>query len=78
MGDAAHAIPPTAGQDVNQAFEDTDMLALLLCNVSPRTPRQEAFDYGQDYRQKRVDRVLELTEQMNAKRLPVVEQAKLP
>lgn len=78
LGDAAHAIPPTAGQGVNQAFEDVNALALLLSKLSSNVPLTEALKFWQDYRQKRIDKVLELTSQMNAKRLPPQEQAKLP
>lgn len=78
VGDAAHAIPPTAGQGVNQAFEDVNMLALLLSKLSPQVPLAEALKFWQDYRQAGIDKVLELTQQMNAKRLPPAEQAKLP
>ncbi|KAI1081066.1 hypothetical protein F5B20DRAFT_579444 [Whalleya microplaca] len=37
-GDAAHAIPPTAGQDANQALEDVRALATLLSKLSPDVP----------------------------------------
>lgn len=78
VGDAAHAIPPTAGQGVNQAFEDVNMLALLLSKLSPQVPLVEALKFWHHYRQARIDKVLELTQQINAKRLPPAEQAKLP
>lgn len=78
VGDAAHAIPPTAGQGVNQAFEDVNMLALLLSKLSPKTPLTDSLTFWQEYRQARIDKILELTNQMNAKRLPPAEQAKLP
>lgn len=77
LGDAAHAIPPTAGQGVNQAFEDTYTLALLLSKQSSRIPTSEALRRWQDYRQKRVDKVLDLTRQMNNKRLPAADRARL-
>ncbi|EQL30581.1 hypothetical protein BDFG_06973 [Blastomyces dermatitidis ATCC 26199] len=69
LGDAAHVIPPTAGQGVNQAFED---------NLSPQTPLVEALKFWQDYRQRQIDKILELTQQMNPKHLPPAEQANLP
>ena len=34
LEDAAHAVPPIAGQGVNQTFEDVYMLALLLRKLS--------------------------------------------
>ncbi|KKZ64777.1 hypothetical protein EMCG_09318 [[Emmonsia] crescens] len=77
LGDAAHAIPPTAGQGVNQVFEDVNMLALLLSKLPPQTPLREALKFWQEYRQRRIDKILELTQKMNAKRLPPAEQAKL-
>ena len=78
VGDAAHVIPPAAGQGVNQVFEDIDVLALLLSKLSPSAPLSKALDFWQTSRQERVDKVLDLTKQMNAKRLPPAEQAKLP
>ena len=78
VGDAAHAIPPTAGQGVNQAFEDIDMLALLLSKLSASAPLAKVLGFWQMYRQERVDKALDPTNQMNANRLPPVEQAKLP
>ena len=78
VGDAAHAIPPTAGQGVNQAFEDVYMLANLLSKLSPEISLSSALKFWQTYRQARVKKVLELTHQLNARRLPPAEQAKLP
>ncbi|KAI1360977.1 kynurenine 3-monooxygenase [Xylaria arbuscula] len=78
VGDAAHAIPPTAGQGANQAFEDVRALATILSKLSPEVPLDKAIDRWQTYRQDRVKKVLELTLQMNAKRLPESERAKLP
>ena len=77
LGDAAHAIPPTAGQGVNQAFEDVYMLALLLAKLSPKITLSNALLFWQTFRQERIDKVLDLTQKMNAKRLPPAEQAKL-
>ncbi|KAH6649206.1 kynurenine 3-monooxygenase [Chaetomium tenue] len=78
VGDAAHAIPPTVGQGANQAVEDVCALAALLARLSPEVPLDAATRAWQGYRQARVQRILELTSQMNAKRLPEAEKAKLP
>jgi 2-polyprenyl-6-methoxyphenol hydroxylase-like FAD-dependent oxidoreductase len=78
VGDSAHAIPPTAGQGANQAFEDVRSLATLLSKLSPDVPLDKAAAKWQTYRQERVKKVLELTQQMNAKRLPESERAKMP
>ncbi|KAG4221211.1 hypothetical protein PC116_g30312, partial [Phytophthora cactorum] len=54
VGDAAHAIPPTAGQGANQAFEDVRALATLLSKLSPEVPLDKAAAQWQSYRQARV------------------------
>ncbi|KAI1758256.1 kynurenine 3-monooxygenase [Xylaria castorea] len=78
VGDAAHAIPPTIGQGANQAIEDVYSLASLLSKLSQEVPLDKAVALWQSYRQERVQRILDLTQQMNAKRLPESEKAKLP
>lgn len=78
VGDAAHAIPPTAGQGANQAFGDVRALATLLSKLSPEVPLDKAAARWQTYLQERIKKVLDLTQQMNAKRLPESERAKLP
>ncbi|KAK7746795.1 hypothetical protein SLS53_001983 [Cytospora paraplurivora] len=78
VGDAAHAIPPTVGQGANQAIEDVYTLALLLSKLSPEVPLDKGVALWQSYRQERVEKILDLTQQMNAKRLPESEKAKLP
>lgn len=78
VGDAAHAIPPTVGQGANQALEDVRALATLLSELSPEVPLDKAAALWQSYRQDRIERILDLTKQMNAKRLPESEKAKLP
>jgi 2-polyprenyl-6-methoxyphenol hydroxylase-like FAD-dependent oxidoreductase len=78
VGDAAHAIPPTVGQGANQAIEDVCALAILLSKLSPEVPLDEAARLWQSYRQERIQKILDLTHQMNAKRLPESEKVKLP
>ncbi|KAJ5651170.1 uncharacterized protein N7484_004893 [Penicillium longicatenatum] len=69
LGDAAHAIPPTAGQGINQAFEDVFTYALVLarCSGGDLKGGLKRWQVG---RQARVDRVLELNRQIDARRLP--------
>jgi 2-polyprenyl-6-methoxyphenol hydroxylase-like FAD-dependent oxidoreductase len=69
LGDAAHAIPPTAGQGINQAFEDVFTYALVLarCSGGDLKGGLKKWQVG---RQERVDRVLELNRQIDARRLP--------
>ncbi|KAI4125436.1 MAG: hypothetical protein LQ338_004239 [Usnochroma carphineum] len=83
LGDAAHAIPPTAGQGASQAFEDAFSLALLLSHLSssqqqPETPGlAAALRFWETYRQERIDRVVNLTLKLNNTRLPLAEREML-
>ncbi|KIW38011.1 uncharacterized protein PV06_09987 [Exophiala oligosperma] len=71
LGDSAHAIPPSAGQGINQAFEDVYMFALLLAaSAAGRVDFQAALTFWQDYRQGRVNKVLDVNKQIDLRRLP--------
>jgi 2-polyprenyl-6-methoxyphenol hydroxylase-like FAD-dependent oxidoreductase len=77
LGDSAHAIPPSAGQGINQAFEDAYVLALVVGKVAAARRAgndavrvEDALGFWQTYRQGRVDRVLELNQQIDLRRLP--------
>ena len=78
LGDAAHAIPPTAGQGASQAFEDRFTLAILFsklfANQATEGVRMSALRSWQRMRQERVDRVIALTLQLNDARLPQAER----
>jgi 2-polyprenyl-6-methoxyphenol hydroxylase-like FAD-dependent oxidoreductase len=78
IGDAAHAIPPTAGQGANQAFEDSFSLAILLGSLGSDVKLSSALRKWQAYRQERVDKVLVLSMQMSNIRLTDEEKARLP
>ena len=69
VADAAHAIPPSAGQGINQAFEDVYMLALLLSKAS-NDIMFDALTFWQSYRQDRVDKILALNSQIDQRRMP--------
>ncbi|KAL3480995.1 hypothetical protein BJX99DRAFT_272199 [Aspergillus californicus] len=69
LGDAAHAIPPTAGQGINQAFEDVFTFALVVGRCAGGELRR-GLKVWQAGRQERVDRVLVLNGQVDKRRLP--------
>jgi 2-polyprenyl-6-methoxyphenol hydroxylase-like FAD-dependent oxidoreductase len=69
LGDAAHAIPPTAGQGINQAFEDVYTFAVILARCKPEE-LERGLKIWQAGRQERVDRILELNAQIDARRMP--------
>ncbi|KAI9931802.1 hypothetical protein MW887_010381 [Aspergillus wentii] len=69
LGDAAHAIPPTAGQGINQAFEDVYTYALTLAKRGD-TSLERALKIWQQGRQERVDKLLELNAQIDKRRMP--------
>lgn len=76
-GDAAHAIPPTAGQGANQAFEDAFGLAYLLSKLSSKLDMDKAMGLWLRFRQARISLILELSDQMNRVRLSEAERRAL-
>jgi 2-polyprenyl-6-methoxyphenol hydroxylase-like FAD-dependent oxidoreductase len=78
VGDCAHAIPPSAGQGVNQAFEDVHTLALTLKGIGGGSPKPEArprqLRNWQQWRSERVKKVFELNGMIEARRTPVDER----
>ena len=77
LGDAAHAIPPTAGQGATQAFEDGSSLATLVAKLSQDVDWPAALKWWQGMRQERLDRVLDLTTRLNNARAPKEEREKM-
>ena len=71
LGDAAHAIPPSSGQGINQAFEDVYIFSLLLAASKTRGVNfTQALTFWQGYRQERINKILELNKQIDLRRMP--------
>ncbi|KAK2779581.1 kynurenine 3-monooxygenase [Colletotrichum kahawae] len=64
VGDAAHAMPASSGQGVNQALEDIYSLAKVLSGA------------WQSWRPAKIDKVLQMTRATNLKRSPEAERQK--
>jgi len=77
LGDSAHAIPPSAGQGINQAFEDIYIFALLLGQVD-KVDTQGALKFWQEYREQRIAKVMDLNNQIELRRMTEEEQEKMP
>jgi 2-polyprenyl-6-methoxyphenol hydroxylase-like FAD-dependent oxidoreductase len=79
VGDAAHAIPPSAGQGLNQCFEDVYTLSLTLKTLRNDAIGTEALfvrlQKWQQWRLERVKRVFELNGMIEARRTPTAERA---
>jgi 2-polyprenyl-6-methoxyphenol hydroxylase-like FAD-dependent oxidoreductase len=78
VGDAAHAIPPTAGQGACQAFEDALTMAILLADLASPALLAKAVSLWEEMRKVRIDKVAVLTMQLGNNRLPQSERVKLP
>lgn len=75
LGDGAHAIPPSAGQGINQAFEDAYMFALLLGQAN-KVDVHEALQFWQDYREQRIAQAPNPNEQIEMRRMTEEEKQK--
>jgi len=78
VGDSAHAIQPSAGQGLNQCFEDVYTLSLTLKTLRNDAIGTEALSVRlqrwQQWRLERVKRVFELNGVIEARRTPIAER----
>jgi 2-polyprenyl-6-methoxyphenol hydroxylase-like FAD-dependent oxidoreductase len=70
IGDAAHAIPPPAGQGASQALEDAFSLSYLISKFPVLDDVEAMLERWQTYRMERMERVAELTRKLSNRRLP--------
>ncbi|KAJ5688506.1 Monooxygenase FAD-binding [Penicillium macrosclerotiorum] len=77
IGDAAHAIPPSAGQGANQAFEDAYSFGMLVATLDGKVSWLDALTAWEAYRMERMEKVLELTNRVLTIRMTDEERANL-
>ncbi|KAL1801717.1 hypothetical protein ACET3X_002059 [Alternaria dauci] len=78
IGDAAHAIPPSAGQGANQALEDSYSLAALLASLKGDISLSDGVKAWEEYRMQRMIEVLRLTNRLMTLRMTEEERASMP
>lgn len=78
LGDAAHAIPPSAGQGANQAFEDSYSFGILMATLNDKVSWSDALTAWEAYRMERMDEVLRLTNRLLTIRMTEEERASVP
>lgn len=78
LGDAAHAIPPSAGQGANQGFEDSYSFGILMATLNDKVSWSDALTAWEAYRMERMDEVLRLTNRLLTIRMTKEERASVP
>ncbi|KAK5046847.1 hypothetical protein LTR84_007201 [Exophiala bonariae] len=77
MGDAAHALPPSSGQGINQTLEDVYTFTELLKAPNCKSWKKR-LDFWQRLRQERIDAVFDwATNATNVQRMPQAERDEL-
>lgn len=77
IGDAAHAMPASSGQGVNQALEDALSLAMVLSSTRMNATLPVALEFWHSWRQSKIDKVLQMAKTTNFKRMPEAERLEL-
>ncbi|TVY62019.1 FAD-dependent monooxygenase OpS4 [Fusarium oxysporum f. sp. cubense] len=77
IGDAAHAMPASSGQGVNQALEDAFSLAKVLSYEWNDEVWPKVLSIWQSWRQDKIDRIHEIMRATNMMRSSELERSKL-
>ncbi|KAF5568180.1 kynurenine 3-monooxygenase [Fusarium phyllophilum] len=77
IGDAAHAMPASSGQGVNQALEDAFSLAKVLSDEWNDGDWPRVLSTWQSWRQDKIDRIHRMMRAINMMRSSEVERSKL-